>query len=243
MNEIQTLIAAHRTIRAFTDDPVPDETIARCVTAAQQAASSSNVQAYCLIQVRDAARRAEVRALSGDQPQIEQAGAFFAVCAEERRHAIAAEDAGQRAERNFESFLVAVVDATLFAQNLVLAFESEGLGTCYIGGLRNHLADVDRALDLPPYVYPLYGLCVGVPADDPGTRPRFDPRAVWFDDRYPSDDETRRWIAEHDERAAAYYAERGAPGRDWTGGLLRKVTKRLREDALAFYRAKGAGID
>lgn len=236
-------MSKHCTIRAFRGEPVPRETIEKCVRAARQAASSSNVQGYCLLQVTDAHERARLRELTGDQRQVEEAGAFFAVCADEHRHALIAQDAGAQIGRNFESFLVAVIDATLFAQNLVLAFESEGYGTCYIGGLRNQLDEVDRLLELPEGVYPLFGLCVGVPDETPATRPRLDPRALWFEGRYPSDATKRDWIAEHDERAARYYAERGSPGRTWTGGLMRKITTRLRESVPAFYRSKGARLE
>jgi FMN reductase (NADPH) len=242
MNETQRLMSKHCTIRAFRADPVPRETIEKCVRAARQAASSSNVQAYCLLQVTDRSQRAKLRELTGDQAQVEDAGAFFAVCADEHRHALIAADSGQENARNFESFLVAVIDATLFVQNLVLAFESEGYGTCYIGGLRNELSEVDRMLELPEGVYPLFGLCVGVPDETPSKRPRLDPQALWFEGRYPTDEETRDWIAEHDDRAARYYADRGAPGRTWTGGLLRKITRRLRESVLPYYRSKGAGL-
>lgn len=242
MNETQRLMSRHCTIRSFRADPVPRETIEKCVRAAQQAASSSNVQAYCLVQVMDGHERARLRALTGDQRQVEEAGAFFAVCAEEHRHTLIAEAEGQTLGRNLESFMVAVIDATLFAQNLVLAFESEGYGTCYIGGLRNDLAEVDRLLELPEGVYPLFGLCVGVPDETPLKRPRLDPRAVWLEGRYPSDAEMRDWIAEHDERAARYYAERGNPGRTWTGGMMRKLTTRMRESLPAFYRSKGARL-
>lgn len=242
MNETQRLMSKHCTIRAYRADPVPKETIEKCVRVARQAASSSNVQAYCLVQVTDGHERARLRELTGDQVQVEEAGAFFAVCAEEHRHALIVEDEQLSTGRNFESFLVAVIDATLFAQNLVLAFESEGYGTCYIGGLRNKLAEVDRLLELPEGVYPLFGLCVGIPDETPATRPRLDPRAVWFEDRYPTDAEMRDWIAEHDERAARYYAERGSPGRSWTSGMLRKITTRKREDLPDFYSSKGARL-
>lgn len=236
-------MSAHRSIRRFRAEPVPDAVIERCVRSAQQAASSSNVQAYCLVQVTGTSARAKLRELTGNQAQVEQAGAFFAICAEERRHTLIAESAHSVLGRNLESFMVAVIDATLFAQNLVLAFESEGFGTCCIGGLRNELPDVDRLLDLPEGIYPLFGLCVGVSDEDPSIRPRLDPRAVWFKDRYPSDDETRQWIAEHDERAAQYYADRGNPGRNWTGGMLRKLTTRMREGLRPFYSSKGARLD
>ena len=243
MSDVLELLLAHRSIRRFRPTPVSDETIRRAVEAAQMAATSSNVQAYTLLQVEDAAERRALRELCGNQPQVEEAGAFLVVCAEQRRHLLLAEAKGAAFEPNLESFLVAVIDASLFAQNLVVAFESLGLGICYIGGLRNRLPDVDHLLELPDHVYPLYGLCVGEPAEQPSPRPRLAPEAVWRKGRYPADDAVRAEIAEYDARMAAYYTERGRPGYDWSGGLWRKFAKPARDHLLAYYRSKGARLD
>lgn len=232
----------HRSVRSFRAEPLDDSTIERAVAAAQCAATSSWIQGYHLIQVTKPEERAHIAALSGDQAQVAEAGAFFAVCGDVRRHQMAAFDAGQPYAACTETFLLSVIDASLFAQNLTLAFESMGLGTCYIGGLRNDIMGVDGVLALPYGVYPLFGLCVGVPEERPGKRPRMDPRAVWSKDRYPSDHDLRAGIAEHDAVASDYYAERGAPGRNWSGGIWRKFTATLRPDLRAYYESKGASF-
>jgi len=242
MNPILETMAAHRTVRRFAPRPLDDETVRRAVGAAQQAATSSNVQAYACLRVTDESERARLAELTGGQPQVAAAGAFFVLCADQRRHRLVAGLRGRPYEPNLETFLVAVVDASLFAQNLALAFESMGLGICYVGGLRNRLAEVDELLELPADVLPLFGLCAGEPAEDPGLRPRFGTDAVLFDDRYPSDAEMLARIEEYDARMARYYAERGRPGYDWSGGVSRKFARREREHLRAFYEGKGAAL-
>lgn len=236
-------MASHRTIRSFTDEPVPDEHIERAVAAARMAATSSWIQAYSLLQVVDEAERAQLAELTGNQAQVADAGAFFVVSADIRRHVLVAREAKAERVDNLETFLLAVIDASLFAQNLTLAFEAMGHGTCYIGGLRNRLPEVDALLELPEGVWPLFGLCVGSPAGDPGLRPRFAPRAILARGRYPEDEELLRGVAEHDAEAASYYNDRGNPGRNWSGGLWRKFQRPMREHLLAFYRSKGARLD
>lgn len=243
MNPLFELQRAHRSIRAFRDEPLDEELVRAAVRSAQCAATSSNVQAYALLRIVDPARRRELARLAGDQEQVAAAGGFFVVCADQRRHRLVAAEAGAPFAPNLESFLVAVIDASLFAQNLALAFESLGLGTCFIGGLRNELPAVDHLLDLPPDVLPLYGLCAGKPAADPGQRPRLPLEAVYAVDRYPTDDELRAHIADYDEISARYYAERGAPGRDWSGGIWRKFQRPRRTHLAEFYRSKGASLD
>ncbi|MEM6675085.1 MAG: nitroreductase family protein [Planctomycetota bacterium] len=237
------LLGAHRSVRDYAPDPVDDDTIECAVAAAQCAATSSWIQGYHLIQVTDAKERERLAELTGGQRQVAESGAFFVVCGDTRRHRLVAERAGAAYESSLEVFLLAAIDASLFAQNLVVGFESLGLGICYIGGLRNDLAAVDALLEIPSGVYPLYGLCVGTPASDPGVRPRLAPRAVWTKGRYPSDDEVLREVDAHDEVAAEYYERRGAPGRNWSGGTWRKFTRPMRTALRGYYESKGASFD
>lgn len=243
MNPVLETMASHRSIRAFTADEVDDETLARCVRAAQMAATSSHVQAYSLLRVRDPGERARLAELCGSQPQVERAGAFLVVCADARRHHLLCERAGAPCADNLESFLVAVIDAALLAQNLALACEGEGLGICYIGGLRNRLAEVDALLELPAHVFPLFGLCLGRPAEDPAPKPRLPLEALLFDGRYPADEELLAAVARHDREMARYYRERGKPGHDWSGGIVAKLRVARRTELLAYYRAKGARLE
>ncbi|WP_415078380.1 nitroreductase family protein [Pseudomonas cerasi] len=63
-----------------------------------------------------------------------------------------------------ESLLLGTIDSALAAQNAVVALESLGLGSVYIGAIRNDIEGVAKELGLPPQVYPVFGLCVGYPS-------------------------------------------------------------------------------
>jgi nitroreductase len=243
MDPVLQLLASHASVRSFRPEPVPQELVRECVAAAQQAATSSNVQGYGLLQVRDPEVRAALAEAAGGQAQVREAGAFFVVHADQRRFRLMAEDLGRPFQPNLEAFLVEVIDAALFAQNLVVALEARGLGTCYIGGLRNDLDRVRELLEMPRDVFPLFGLCAGTPAEQPSVRPRLSVDAVLHLDRYPSDEEVRGAMAEYDGRMAAYYAERGLPGRTWTGGVHRKFLSPQRQRLAGFYGEQGAVLD
>src|SRR3546814_7369666 len=73
-----------------------------------------------------------------------------------------------------ESFLLGAVDASLAAQSAVVALESLGLGSVYIGGIRNRPAEVVAELGLPRNVFPVFGLVVGRP--DPAKPAHIKPR-------------------------------------------------------------------
>lgn len=243
MNEIHELLANHSSVRAFAPGELSDEVVRASVAAAQSASTSSHVQAYSLLRVRAADERARLAELCGGQAQVADAGAFFAVCADQRRHRLAAELCGRPYCPNLETFLVAVIDASLFAQNLVIAFESRGLGICYIGGLRNDIAAVTELLELPRDVLPLYGLCVGEPLERPAPKPRLPVEAVLCEGRYPDDDAMLELMARHDEVMGAYYAGRGLEGRNWSGGVAAKFREPRRSHLASYYRERGAELD
>jgi len=245
MNATLDLIHRHRSIRSYTAAPIPDADIRRAVEAGQAASTSSAVQAYCLIRVTDPAEREKLAELTGPQAKVAHCGAFFAVCGDTRRHRIAAADTGRAYDAHLEAFLLAVIDATLFAQNLVLAFEAMGYGICYIGGLRNRIAEVDRLLELPEGVLPLYGLCVGVPDETPEPRPRLSVESVYFEDRYPDDAQVRAQLAEYDERYRRYLTERGVAAekiRGWSETVATRFSTPQRDDLAAYYASKGAEL-
>lgn len=245
MSDTIALIRRHRSIRRFTDAAVPDEEVRRAVEAGQAASTSSGIQAYCVIRVRDDGHRRVLAELTGPQEKVRHCGAFFVVCGDTRRHRLVCARAGARYDAQLEAFLLAVVDAALFSQNLILAFESMGYGICCIGGLRNRLFDVDRLLDLPEGVYPLYGLCVGVAAEEPGPRPRLPVETVLFEGAYPDDEEILRAVDAYDDRYRAYLTERGAApdaARGWSEAMADRFSQPRREDIGPYYRSKGADL-
>ena len=108
----------HHTVRSFTDAPVSDEAITAMVAAAQSAASSSNLQLWSVVEVRDAATRralvdeVDTSTFVADAPVILLFVADWA-----RASAIAAaEGESDTAADYLESTLVAFVDAALAAQ-------------------------------------------------------------------------------------------------------------------------------
>jgi FMN reductase (NADPH) len=249
MSDLETTILAHmrahRSVRQFSSVELSDADVAEACSAAQMASTSSYVQAYSLLRVRDTGKRQKLAELTGGQAQVHQAGGFFVILADVRRHHLITARAERGLARNLESFLVAVIDAALFAQNFALALEAQGHGICFIGGLRNHLDQVDALLELPADVFPLFGLCAGQasPDDEHVTRPRLPLKAMLFDDAYPSDEALLSAVDAYDQVVAAHYAERGLAGRNWTGGLIRRLETPIRKELLAYYQSKGAQFE
>ncbi|HAN31012.1 MAG TPA: hypothetical protein DCQ06_05390 [Myxococcales bacterium] len=242
MNEVVRHLRAHRSIRKYQDSPLTDEQIHAAVVAGQAASTSSAVQAYTLMQITDPSKLERLVELTGGQSKVAHCGAFFVVCGDMRRHELLCQRQGQPFEVSLETFIVAVVDASLFAQNVCVAFESMGLGICYIGGLRNDLDEVDELLDLPTGVLPLYGLCVGEPAERPSARPRLPAELIWCRDHYPTDDEVLSQIDAYDTQYQSYMEARGAAAVSWSMRMVGQHAQARRVALAHYYRTKGVKL-
>ena len=166
----------HLSVRSFLPDPVSDAQLAAIIAAAQSAASSSNLNVWSVVAVRDAARREKLAELAGGQVHVREAPlqlVWLADLARLRRVATGLERPSAGLDY-LEMFLTGVIDAALAAQNAAVAAESLGLGMVYIGGMRNHPEEVARLLELPPEVFAVFGMCVGTP--DPARPAAVKPR-------------------------------------------------------------------
>jgi len=97
---------------------------------------------------------------------------------------------GWKFHMNDLSFLLlSIQDAALMAENMVIAGRSLGLGSCLLGGASSRADKIAEEYQLPPRVFPLVGLVMGYPAEDPPPRPRYPMGYTLFEDRYPDLDE------------------------------------------------------
>ncbi|MFO8142575.1 MAG: nitroreductase family protein, partial [Marinobacter sp.] len=169
---------------------------------------------------------------------------FLVFCADMKRATEAAERAGAEVVRGMtEQLLVASVDVALMAQNVAVAAESEGLGFCYIGGIRNNPQQISDLLRLPEYVYPVFGLCLGYPDQNPEVKPRLPLAAILKEDYY-DDAEDEALVAGFDDTMARYYSERtgGNKSTNWSEQLKPLFTSKLRPHMKDFLNKRGFGV-
>jgi nitroreductase len=226
-NDTLDVLLSHRSVRAYLPGPLPAGTLETLVAAAQSAATSSNLQAWSVVAVEDPARKARLAALAGNQKHIVEAPLFLVWLVDLARLGRMAEERGVPAEAlpYLESFVVGVVDAALAAQSAVVALESLGLGSVYIGAMRNKPAEVAAELGLPPDVFALFGMAIGRPdpARPADVKPRLPQQAVLFREHYGWGDAQRDAIAAYDERMRGFQREQGQAEQGWTGPIGNRV--------------------
>ncbi|MCJ8056626.1 nitroreductase family protein [Shinella curvata] len=192
----------HRSVRRYLPDTLPDGALETMVAAAQSASSSSNLHMWSVVAVTDPKMKSELYRTSGHgNPFIEVAPAFLLWVADQsRNNAISKANGGSAiVHDHLDAFVMATIDTALAAQNAALAAESLGLGTVYIGGMRNKSKDVADLLGLPDYAYVTFGMVVGYPAPEAQgrLRPRPSQDVVLHRNRYEADRASR--IAAYEE--------------------------------------------
>ncbi|MDX1354327.1 oxygen-insensitive NADPH nitroreductase [Vreelandella venusta] len=239
MNDTIKLLKSHRSIREFEEREIPPELLIELIRTGQAAATSSHIQAYSIIHVTDKHLRDQLVELTGGQKYVASSSDFLVFCADMKRPLEAARSTGENVVSGMtEQLLVATVDVSLVAQNIAIAAESEGLGICYIGGIRNNPQAVSELLSLPHHVYPVFGMCIGYPAQDPDIKPRLPVEAIVKKNRYSDDSEH---VNAFNLTMHHYYQTRkgGNKVSDWSQSLAPLFNQKLRSHMQEFLIDKG----
>ena len=171
-NPIIDTMMNRKSIRKFTQQEPTDEMIRTVVRAGQQAPFA--YQMSSLLLSRDRAGNPF------------KAPLYFIVCVDSHRmEAVMAARDWQMANNDLSLLLLGIQDAALMAENMVIAAESLGMGSCFLGGVPYRADKIKKEFQLPGRVFPLVGLAMGYPAEDPPTRPRYPVEFSLFEDRYP----------------------------------------------------------
>ncbi len=172
MNVMQQ-IHAHRSIRKYKPDPIPEELLTEILEAGIRTSSSGNMQSYSIIVTTDDDIRQALYQAHMQQRMVLDAPVFLTFCADfhRMRRWLELREAPDNFD-NFFSFMVAAIDAVLASQTTALAAESRGLGLCYLGSTLANADRIGEILELPNSVVPVVGFSLGYPAQDPDLRDR-----------------------------------------------------------------------
>ena len=227
VNDVIRALFAHRSVRGYLPTALPQGTVETLIAAAQSAATSSNMQYWSVVAVTDPATKALMAEVAGGQGHIRDCPLLLVFLADQSRlnRVITAAGKTMPTLDYQEAFTVAAIDAALAAQNATVAAESLGLGTVYIGALRNDPEKVAAAIGLPPHVMAVFGLCVGYPdlAKLSDIKPRLPQTSVLFHERYAPQDEAAQ-VARYDDALGAFSRKQGMATESWTGRVLQRLT-------------------
>jgi len=149
--DIYEAIALRKSVRAYTDEGVPEEVLTRVLKGARMAASASNRQEWRYVVVRKPETRKRLGLAAFGQAHVEQAPVVLACCAETDEHVM---PCGQ---------LSYPIDVAIATTHITLCAATEGLGTCWIGAFNED--QVREILGIPGDIRVVVLMPLGYPRD------------------------------------------------------------------------------
>jgi len=201
----------HRTIREFKNQPVPEEVMEELLEVARRTATSNGMQAYSIIRITDPEQKKVIAEIS-TQEYVARVPELMIFVADQFRNYRIAMEKGTETDKagDMDRFMQGVTDAAIAAQNLVNAAESLDLGALYMGSILNDAKKLCEVLKLPKFTFPVVGIGIGYPNQDPQLKPRFNNRYRVFENEYIVFDDYLKELKEYDEEMTTYYDLRNA---------------------------------
>ena len=171
MNETIRQLKERKSVRVFLDREIEQEAKDAILEAVFAAPTAGNQQLYTILDITDPSIKEQLVKTCDNQPFIATAKMVLIFCADCKKWYDGFRFAGcEPREPGVGDLLLAISDANIAAQNAVVAAESLGIGSCYIGDIMENYEEQRELLNLPPYVFPAAMLVFGYPTEQQKTR-------------------------------------------------------------------------
>jgi len=165
MNVVTTVIKSRHSVRKFRPDRIDRTAIADAIECARHAPTAKNVQPWLFGIVVEKAALKAIADLTDNGKFIADAAACFAVF-------------GEKNEKYY------LEDCCAATENLILALQAHGVGSCWVAGEKKGYAEAVRILLGVPDAYTLVSLVpAGLPADIT-IAPKKELKKVLFTERF-----------------------------------------------------------
>ena len=221
MSQVYELISNHVSIRKYKNEGIKEEDLNKILKSTQFAPSSINGQQWSVIVIKNEETKKKIADLAGGQKWIAEAPVFLVFVADYYRTALALKKENKEFKNieSIEATMVASVDVGIAFSNAMNVAESMGYGIVPIGAVRREPMEIIKLLELPKYVYPILGMCIGVPDESPMKKPRLPEEAVIHKEKYNKYLEVL--INQYDNTIKEYMNTRtqGEDIRTWSKGI------------------------
>lgn len=197
MNQVMDVLMKRKSVRAYEEREIPREVRAEILKATLRAPTAGNLMLYSILDVTDQSIKDKLAITCDDQSFIAKAPMVWLFLADYQRWydyflASGVEEMCARKNSKLQKpqegdLFLACCDALIAAQNAVIAAESLGVGSCYIGDIMEQYETHRDMLNLPQYVFPICMLAFGYPTQQQKDReytPRFDEKFIVFENKY-----------------------------------------------------------
>ena len=199
-NSVLEAMMNRKSIRRYDARTPSEDTVRAVVLAGQQAPFAAQLGSLLLSRNRER--------------NPFHAPLLFTICLDSHRlEAVMARRGWKLATNDLTLFVFGMQDASLAAENMVVAAESLGMGSCFLGAAPYRASEIAAEYGLPPRVFPIVQLTMGYPDEAPPTRPRYPLDFALFEDRYPefTEEQVAEAMRVMDEgyRSQGYYRRSG----------------------------------
>ncbi|MCI1209376.1 MAG: nitroreductase family protein [Treponema sp.] len=188
MNDILTSLFTRKSVRAYRDTKLEPAVRDLIIESALQAPAAGNQILYTILEIDDKTIKEQLAAYCDNQPFIAKAPLVLVFLADCRKWLDCYRYAGAACrEPGFGDAFLAVTDAAIAAQNSVVAAESLGIGSCFIGDILENKEQIVKLLELDKFVFPAAMVVYGYPTDQQKERKkprRFSKEYVVQKNRY-----------------------------------------------------------
>ncbi|MES0340246.1 MAG: nitroreductase family protein [Anaerolineales bacterium] len=222
MNQVIEVIHNRKSVRAYEDKPLPEDVRDMILKSAMRAPTAGNMMLYSIIEVSDQKAKNKLVETCDNQPFIAEAPLVLIFLADYQRwvdyfkvsgvEQLCTEKGVPLVMPEEGDLFLACCDALIAAQTAVIAAESMGVGSCYIGDILENYEVHREMFDLPQYAIPICMVCFGYPSQEQRERERterFGEEFIVFKNRYRhlGEDEFKEMYAGTHERMMAGSAE------------------------------------
>ena len=179
------LLNRHVSIRRFINKDVDDEFLKSIIFSGTKASTTGNMQLYSVIVSKDKSQIEKLLPFHFNQPVAKDAPVLLTFIADFNRFIKWCEYRNaQTGYDNFLSFFTASIDALLFAQNVCIAAENNGLGICYLGTTTYNAKEISEVLRLPKLTFPVTTVALGYPDESPELTDRLPLKGIIHYEKY-----------------------------------------------------------
>lgn len=179
------LLNKHVSIRKFQNKEIGDSLLQNILYSGSRASTTGNMQLYSVVVTKDEKMKKTLAPLHFNQPVALNAPVLLTFIADFNRfNKWCIQNGAQPGYNNFLSFINATIDATLFAQNVCIAAENNGLGICYLGTTVYNAQELIDVLSLPKHTFPVTAIALGYPAESPDLTDRIPLSGIVHFERY-----------------------------------------------------------
>ncbi len=192
MDSVLRILAGHRSVRRYAPGPVLPGDLDAIREAGRRSPTDASGHLYAFVRVTDPALRQRLFEVCGKQGHVLLAPEFFVACADFRRVRLLLERGGREFSMGPRAMLLfGALDAAVAGRGMAVAAQALGYGICFVGAVQNRPAEVAEILKLPDGVLPLFGLCIGRPAEPlPAQKPRLPPEVLFMENGYLEPDDS-----------------------------------------------------